>query len=345
MMKLKEQMQRHTKLQGKSPKTFETYWHWCSEFFEFCRDKAGTWVHPKECGRKEIESWLTYLANERHVSKNTQNLALQSVLYLYREILEIKIEGVKAMRSTKTVTVRDVLDVSELRRLFDHMDGVPLLAAQMMYGCGLRIGDLIALRIKDISFERKQIAVKTAKGDKWRYVSFPEVLHDAVKRQIESTRVLHRHDEQDNPNGVSLPGAYRRKSPSSARSIMWYWLFPSDTLSKGDEGVFCRHHRDTSHIARQIKEASQRAGIEKRVTSHILRHCYATHSHENGVSLRTLMLLLGHNDIRTTEIYTHADKNAATSAKSPLETLLANPGHRQHKPKDDDKPFTLRVVG
>jgi integrase len=238
-----------------------------------------------------------------------------------------------------------VLDVSEVALLFNHMDGVGLLAAQMMYGCGLRIGDLISLRIKDLSFERKQITVKDAKGDKWRYVSFPEVIHDAVRRQIESVRVVHRYDEVDNPNGVSLPGAYRRKSPSSARSLLWYWLMPSETLSKGQEGVVCRHHRDPSHIARQIKEAAERAGIDKRVTSHVLRHSYSTHSVEQGMPIHVLQKLLGHSDIATTAGYLHASKDGVTASKSPLETLLANPGHRKQKPKDDDKPFTLRVVG
>jgi integron integrase len=342
-MKLCEQMERKIKLQGKSPKTFSTYWQWCESYLKFNREHYGKWVHPSALMRDDIERWLTWLTNERHISKTSQNVALQAVLYLYREVLDIKIDNVNAMRSKRPQQVRDVLDQSEVMALFEQMRGVELLAAQMMYGCGLRIGDLLSLRWKDVSFERKQLTVKDAKGDKWRYTSFPECLHDRMRAQLESVKVLWKRDEVNNPNGVSLPHALRRKSPSYARQLAWFWVFPSDSLSRDQAGVLCRHHRDSSHIARCIKEASERAGIIKRVTSHVLRHSYASHAHESGVSLRTLMELLGHGDIRTTEIYTHADKNAATAAKSPLETLLANPGQR--KPAKDDKPFTLRVVG
>lgn len=343
-MKLCEQMERKIKLQGKAKATFTTYWCWCENYFRHCRDHYQKWTHPAELGRDDIERWLTWLTADQHISKTSQNVALQSVLYLYREVLGIQIENVNAMRSKRPTHVRDVLDQSEVMALFEQMSGVELLAAQMMYGCGLRIGDLLSLRWKDVSFERKQLTVKDAKGDKWRYTSFPECLHDPMRRQLESVKVLWRHDQQDNPNGVSLPNALRRKAPSYANQLGWYFCFCSDNLSRDDEGVLCRYHRDSSHIARCIKEASQRAGIIKRVTSHVLRHSFCTHSHESGVSLKTLQQLLGHNDIRTTEIYTHADKNAATASKSPLEQLLENPGHRkQPEPEPGAKPIILKV--
>lgn len=320
-MKLEQQLKEKIKQQGKANSTYETYWHWCGKYIRHLKTHYGHWKHPKECGRLDVERWLSFMANTERIGKNSQNVALQGVLYLYREVLGITIENVSAMRSQRPQMVRDVLDVSEVSRLFDHLDGVALLAARMMYASGLRIGDMIALRVKDISFERKQIAVKTAKGDKWRYVGFSSLLHEAVSKQIESVKVLHRFDQNENPNGVSLPDAIRRKAPSYASQLAWYYLFPSDTLSKGDERILCRHHRDPSHIARQIKQAAERAEIHKRVTSHVLRHSFGTHSHENGVPLATIQKLLGHADINTTMIYVHADKNGATASKSPLEAL------------------------
>jgi integron integrase len=332
-MTLRTDMQRRIAMQGKSPKTFKTYWPWVESYLRWCRDHFGDWVHPKECGRAEVEAWLTWLANESHVAKGTQNVALQSVCYLYRELLGKPIQDVAAIRSKKPHMVRDVLDESEVLRLLQNMRGVNLLAAQLMYGCGLRIGDMIALRIKDISFERRQLTIKTAKGDKWRYTGFPEVLHESVAQQIASVQALHQRDECQNPNGVSLPGAYRRKSPSAARQLGWYWLFPSPNLSRDPHGTLCRHHMHPSTVARAISTAARKAKIYKRVTSHILRHSYATHSHEQGVPLRILQELLGHNDIRTTEIYVHADQNKATAAKSPLETLLRHPPQRRQSLK------------
>lgn len=335
-MKLKEQLERKIKAEGKSLKTFETYWHYCEDYFLWLKNAKGCWTHPKDAGRSEVEQWLSWMANDRHCAKSSQNTALQSVLYLYR-MLGVDIKDVSALRSKRAVHTREVMSVEDVGRLFEQMSGVSLLAAQLMYGCGLRISDVAAIRLKDINFERSQLSIKEGKGDKWRFASFPSVIHDAVKRQIESVKVVWRHDQQDNPNGVSLPDSYRKKAPNAARELRWYWLFPGENLSKGHEGVFCRHHRHADHIARQIKEAADRAGIITRVTSHVLRHSYATHAHEQGVPVRTLMQLLGHESIETTEIYLHADKNGATAAHSPLTQLL--------KSEHIHAPIQERVTG
>ena len=342
-MKLADMMRNKIRVQGKSRKTFETYWHWCEKYVRWLRKPSGEWVHPRDAGRVEIERWLTHLATRERVAKTTQNVALQSVLYLYKQVLGIQIENVSAMRARRPETIRDVISVEEVAALFEQLDGVNLLAAQLMYATGLRIGDLVALRIQDVSFERRQITVHSSKGDKSRRVSFPDVIHEAVARQIQSCRVLHAWDcEGNNPNGVSLPGAFRRKSPRAAASFAWFYLFPSDNLSRGEEEVLCRHHRDGDAVTKQIRYAAARAGIDKRVTSHVLRHCFATHSHEMGVPMRTLQQLLGHSDIRTTEIYVHADVNGATAAPSPLERLLASPRPQVEPPRPE--PVTLRVV-
>lgn len=333
-MKLKEQLRRKIKVQGKSRETFKTYWHWCENFIRFSYRRLGDWelAHPEKLCESDVELWLTDLAVNQHVAKNSQNLALQSVCYLYRHVLGRPLVDVSAIRAKRPQQVRDVISIEEVGRLFSELEGASLLVAQIMYASGLRIGKALSLRVKDISFERCQLNVKTAKGDKGRYTSFPEVLHPAVKRQIESMRVLHRMDLEQNPNGVSLPDAFRRKSPRAASEFRWYYLFCSDTLSRDDDGVLCRHHRHSDHIARQIKAAADRAEIDKRVTSHVLRHSYATHAHEMGVPIRTLQVLLGHSSVETTEIYVHADKNLATASKSPIEALaeqLANPVARK----------------
>lgn len=328
-MKLQERMLRRIRAQGKSDNTAKTYWHWCERFFRFVRDSnGGKWKHPNDCGRDDVEAWLSSLANGKDwVSKNTQNLALQAVCYLFREVLGNPLENVNAMRAKRPIRTRDVPDVSDIAAIFHHLRGVELLASQLMYGCGLRIGDVVNLRIKDLSFERKQIHIYGGKGDKDRYVGFPEVLHEAVRTQIESMKVLWNHDKRQGLNGVSLPDGWGRKSSSSHLDFAWWYLFASDNYSKCPRsGKLFRHHRDRGHISRKIKEATQAAGIYKRITSHSLRHAFATHSNEQGVDLRTLQTLLGHTSIETTEIYVNINQHKATASKSPLETLLANPG-------------------
>jgi integron integrase len=324
-MTLKEQMLNRIRATGRSEATFSTYWHWCERYLRFVKEKTGAWKHPKECGRDEVEAWLSHLANSKEwVSKNTQNLALQSVCYLYREVLKQPLEGVNALRSSRPENVREVIDQSEIAKLFKALRGVELLAAQMMYGCGLRIGDVVNLRIKDISFERSQIHIHSGKGDKSRYVSFPQCLHELVRKQIASMRVLHTDDVRQGLNGVSLPDGYGRKCKSAHLDFAWWYLFASDNYSRcpRSEKLY-RHHRDKSHIGRKIKEASKKAGIDKRVTSHCLRHSWATHSNEIGVDIRTIQVLLGHSDIRTTEIYVHANQHRATASLNPLQILNA----------------------
>ncbi len=195
-MKLKERMLHRIRVMGLEYSTFKTYWYWCERYLRFCRDERGDWIEPDKCGRAEVERWLSSLVNGREwVSKRSQNVALQSVCFLYKQVLNIPLEGVNALRAKTPETVREVVDQSELQALFRELRGVGLLASLMMYGCsGLRISDVVKIRIKDLSFERSQIHIHSGKGDKSRYVAFPKCLHDLVRTQIDSMRVLHADD-------------------------------------------------------------------------------------------------------------------------------------------------------
>jgi integron integrase len=337
----REDMRERIRLQGKSRETFKTYWYWCDKYWNFIeqRKPSAGW----ESAEQAATAWLSSL----RVAAKTQDLALQSICYLYREVKNRPLVGVSAVRSKIPQRVRDVLDESEVARLFTELRGVNLMVALLIYAAGLRIGDAISLRVKDLSFERCQVHVYDGKGMKDRHCQFPEVLHEVIRRQLDSSKVLWEWDKENNPNGVSLPGAFDRKSPRAANEWKWYYLFPSDHLSRDDEGRLKRHHRDASNVSREIKAASERAGIDKRITSHNLRHSYATHSIEHGVPIHTLQMLLGHTDIRTTEGYLHASKEGATAAKSPISALaglLANPKIAIERRKDNEQePPELRI--
>lgn len=340
-MRIEEQLRETIRMQGKADSTADAYWGWVRQFLLFAREKRGQWVHPSELRERQVEIWLKHLANHEDVSANTQNQAFSALCYLYRHVLKQPLEGVSALRAKRPDRVRDVLDQSELVELFDNLRGQALLAARMMYASSFRIGEIGEIRIKDISFDRKQITIRGGKGQKDRLVGFPVILHDSVRRQIESMKVLWRGDVAEGRNGVSLPNRFGVKSPGSHREFAWYYLFTAGDESKCPHtGRLYRHHQDMGHIARQIKLAAVKCGFAKRVTSHCLRHSFATHSIESGVPIHVVQRLMGHSDIATTERYLHVSKDGATAAKSPLEDLLRNPVERR---VDQESAFVPRL--
>lgn len=346
-MKLEQQLREKIRSQNLADSTADAYWSWVVKFLEFAKEKRGKWVHPSELGEKQIEIFLSHLANNLNVSANTQNQAFSALCYLYRHVIGKPLENVSSLRAKRPDRIREVLDQSEIVELFSTLKGQALLAARMMYASSFRIGEVGEVRIKDISFERKQIAIRGGKGQKDRLVGFPDVLHEAVRRQIESMRVLWKEDVAEGRNGVSLPNRFGVKSPSSHKQFAWYYLFSSDFESKCPHtGRLLRHHQDMGHIARQIKEAADKCGFAKRVTSHCLRHSFATHSIESGVPIHFVQKLMGHASIETTEGYLHASKDGVTAAKSPLATILENPEiATQSKALQNAKPILKLFVG
>jgi integron integrase len=321
-MRLEEQLRQTIARQHKAKSTADVYWYWIERFLKFAKTKRGEWVHPKDMGKRQVEIFLRHLAVHENVSANTQNQAFSALCYLYRHIIGQPLEDVQSLRAKRGDRIRDVLDESEIVELFKHLKGVDLLVAKLQYGTGMRIGEVGELRLKDLNPARGQITVKRAKGDKDRVVSFPKSLVAAIERQIESVKVLHQHDQADGLGGISLPDAWGRKSPSSRFDLAWWYLFPSDNYSKcPDTGRMYRHHRDMANTGRAISNAAKRAGIHKRITSHCLRHSYATHSLERGMPVHYLQQLLGHESIETTERYLHCMKSAATACASPLDLL------------------------
>jgi integron integrase len=342
-MDIEKMVREKIRSQGKADGTADAYFGWVDRYLKFCvKNKIKKGDMPAE---RAVEKFLSMLANDRDVSANTQNQAFSALCYFYRHVLKRPLVDVSALRAKRPDRIRDIADQSEIVAMLDELTGVANLVAQMIYGCSFRIGEAGRLRIRDISKPRKQIIIKSAKGEKDRVVGYPVELHDAVDRQIESMRVLWKHDVANGMNGVSLPKAYGRKSPRSHLDFSWYYLFCADNVSKCPvSGRLLRHHRHMGHIGTQIKEASLRAGIPKNITSHCLRHSHATHSLEQGVPLHHVQARMGHNDTETTKRYLHATVDGVTSAKSPLEQLLANPPVRD-RAVTTTEPFKLRVVG
>lgn len=310
------------KLLGYSAKTFGTYWHWIEAFLRFEKLRRGAWVHPDRLGRTEIERFLTHLAVKRHVSPNTQNLALQGILFLYRHVLKIDIQGVNALRAKRPLYIPTVLSVEEVKAVFAQLSGRNRLIAGLGYGCGMRIGEIFTLRVKDIDFGNRLILIRQAKGAKDRPVQLPDALVSPLKQQIAETERLHAVDIHEGCARVPLPFALERKSPRLAQDVGWWWVFCSHSRSVDPETKRVgRWHLDETTYTRELAAAGRRAGVRKPVKSHALRHSYATHLMNDNVPIVQIAELMGHNSIETTQIYTHCMERGATSVRSPLDRL------------------------
>lgn len=321
--KLLDQIAIKCRVKGYSPKTAQTYRHWCEEFLRYHRKLSGRWIHPRDMGKADVEVYLTHLAVSRRVSPTTQNVAFQSILFLYREILGITIEGVDALRSKRPQRIPTVLGRQEVSSLLTNLTGQMKLIAMLCYGCGMRIGEALSLRVKDIDFGNAMIVIRAAKGAKDRVVQLPRSAEPLLREQIAKATRFHADDIGDGVARVPLPNAFAAKSPQAESQLEWYWLFCSAVRSHDPiSRRIGRYHVDESTFGRALSLAVRRAGIVKRVTSHCLRHSYATHLLNAGTDIRSIQKLLGHSDVRTTMIYTHVEALGAASERSPLDSLL-----------------------
>lgn len=277
--------------------------------------------HPRDLGAQEIERFLTDLAVRGNVAASTQNQALSALLFLYREVLGLDLpwmEGVTRAKRPQRLPV--VLSRAEVERLLTMIDGEVWLMAALLYGTGMRLMECMRLRVKDIDFERRQITVRDGKGAKDRQVPLPDSVRDRLKSAVERVRILHEQDLVAGNGTVWLPHALSRKYPNAEREFAWQYVFPARSLSIDPRsGARRRHHVDEAVLQRAIKVARTRAGIDKPVTPHVLRHSFATHLLEFGADLRTIQALLGHKDVATTQIYTHVLNRGAGGVLSPLD--------------------------
>jgi integron integrase len=319
-MKLLDQIDHACTVKKYSRKTAKAYRGWVNRFLLFLKTDAGEWVHPKDVGADEVEKFLEHLAVRERVAASTQNQALCALLFLYKNIIRKEIGKLNAVRAKRGKFLPTVLSPDEVRSLLNQLSGTDLLACQIMYGAGLRVSEVFSLRIKDVDFGNRVIHVRQSKGAKDRKVMLPPACTTGLQRQIAYVEQLHAEDRELGLNRVELPAAFARKSSSATGNILWYWVFCSAVRSQHPTEKWTgRYHLQESGVQKSIKLAAARAGIRKRVTPHTLRHSFATHLLESGASIEQVRDLLGHEDIRTTQIYTHCTQPASLSVASPLE--------------------------
>lgn len=273
---------------------------------------------------RDVEAHLTDLAVDGNVAQSTQNAAFHGLLKFFTLVLKREMGEIRAIRACKGKQIPTVMSTEEVQKVFSHMNGVHLVIAKLLYGCGMRISEALRLRIKDLDFENRIIEIHQSKGGKSRLVPMPEILVEPLKRWVASRQVLHRHDVADGTASVWLPFAVQRKYPKAHREFRWQFLFASARFSRDPKTRrLHRHHILADTFSSHLRRAVETAEIHKHVTSHTFRHCFATHLIWSGTDIRTIQELLGHSDIKTTMIYTHALNRPDIKLTSPLDRLVA----------------------
>ena len=299
--------------------SFETeklYVSWYKRYVRFHE-----YVHPAEMGAEEIEAFLTHLARNKKVAPSTQNQALSALVFLYKHVLKIKVEGIDAIRAKEKEFSPVVLTVPQTKRLISAIPENWRLKIGLLYGCGLRISECLDIRIKDLDLCSETLTAY-GKGGKSRALSLPERLREPLERQVAEARKVYDADRAAGEVGVSLPHAFAQKSPSAATSWPWFWLWPAAKFCNHPQtGERCRYRLGDSGGTRAIRAGLQATGIVKRVTAHTFRHSFATHLLLDGIDLRTVQELLGHTSIKTTEKYVKLARAMRGDVRSPLDKL------------------------
>ena len=301
---------------GLAYRTRQAYGGWVARF-------GATVRSAEEAQNTELaKDWLASLVSETKVSFATQKQALNALVFFYKEVCGMdQVDlGVQMRRRTPRMPV--VLSRPEIMALIEKVEPKYKVKAQLQYGAGLRVGELLALRIKDVDLERRQLTVRAGKGDRDRVTLIPDSLLEAITEHIEDVRKVYTEDRKNDANGIYLPKALVRKMPLAGKRWEWFWLFPAKRESVDPEtGIKRRHHIHGDSYNLALISAAKEAGIDKRITSHVLRHSFATHLLESGSDIRTIQDLLGHADVKTTEIYTHVAKGQnGRGVRSPLDT-------------------------
>lgn len=304
---------------GYRPKSIETYRQWVVRFIKFCH-----YQEESDFKVRDIERFLCYLVNECHVRPNSQKTALNSLVFLYKRFLNINVEDLSFSRSATAKKVPVVLNQQEACAILDSLTGFNLFIAQLMYGCGLRISEALNLRVQSVNRDDRTLTIFSGKGNKDRCVPIPEHLLSKLALQVSSSLSIHRDDINAGAGYVLIPGSGSldiEKNFSRASALQY--LFPSKHRQAHTTfGFQYRESYSISQFRRALKFAVTKSDIPKEVCSHTFRHSFATELLRKGVDIRTTQEILGHESIKTTEIYLHISLHNQKSFFSPVDLEL-----------------------
>jgi len=318
-LKLMDQVREVLRYYHYAYRTEQSYCDWILRYVRF----FGGQTHPKELGSADIERFLSDLVSRQKVAAATQKQALNALVFLYHKVLHLPLKDqIAPVRSKKAPRLPTVLTQDEVKLLLSQMSGTHALMARLLYGAGLRLLECLRLRIQDVDFGQRQLFIRDGKGGKDRVSLLPQGLTADLQAHIERVIQLHQKDLAEGFGRVYLPEALARKYPNAATETGWQYVFPAKKRALDPRGgEERRHHAQESGLQKAVKTAARKSAIPKRISCHTLRHSFATHLLENGVNIRMVQELMGHADVKTTEIYTHVMRKDVNSVVSPLDRL------------------------
>ena len=301
-----------------SYRTEQTYLGWILKFVKF-----HGWQKPSTMEAEHVRVFLKHLAEERQVASSTQNQALNAVVFLFKSVLKKEIGDFSDFqRARRGMRLPVVASRAEIKAVIERLTGRERFLAVLLYGTGMRINELLRLRVQDVDFDQNRLIVRGGKGDKDRYVPFPSKYRDEMKSRLEQRRKEYDADKEKNMHEVEVPGALAVKYPNAPYEWRWQYVFAAADYSMDPRsGHVRRHHLDEQHLQRAVRAAVREAGLTIRFTPHCFRHSFATHLLEAGQDIRTVQQLLGHSQVETTMIYTHVLNRGPQGVVSPVDTL------------------------
>lgn len=316
MSKFMDELRDNIRVKQYAYKTEKTYLDWAERFIRFHKMR-----HPKDMGKIEVESFVTHLA-KTGVSASTQNQGLAAILFMYRAMFDMEIDGIEAVRAKKSTHVPTVLTVDEMKRILCRLHGVYHMIGYMLYGSGMRLMECMRLRVKDVDFELKTITLRDTKSNRDRVTVLPNAVIEPLKLHLAKVNAQHQEDLSKGFGSVEMPGALSRKYPNAEYEWGWQYVFPASQYSRDPRsGIVRRHHLFETSVQKAVRKAAREAGIAKPVGPHTFRHSFATHLLQGGTDIRKIQELLGHQDLKTTMVYTHV-AGIGAGVKSPLDSMV-----------------------
>lgn len=311
-----KEMERLLRLRHYSPRTERTYLGWARRFLQYAAQSG------QAPGARSVAAYLSHLATVRDVASATQNQAFNALLFLCRHVLGVDLGDMgQAVRARRGPKLPVVLSVEEVRAVLGQLQGVNRLILELVYGGGLRVGEVVELRVKDLDFDAGAVTVRAGKGDTDRTTLLPARVTDELRRHLSRVQRQHTRDLDAGAGKAPLPRALRLKYPGAEREWAWQFVFPAQALRRDDDGTIRRWHVTTAAVQKAMKRAVRASRVGKNASVHTLRHSFATHLLMRGVDIRRIQELLGHRNVETTMIYTHVMRTMAPDLRSPLDEL------------------------